>query len=108
MFGDKELIEPNTVFGPNVAKAMGLFGELWGATVILYELAPDTLVHLRIMVLDVAENTDTWIANGTNKMGEDNYHLSTVNMDSFTQKCVFKVLYPSFLLMTVRLNSTVN
>lgn len=101
MFGDKELTEPNTVFGPNVAKAMGLFGELWGATVILYELAPETLVHLRIMVLDVAENTDTWIANGTNKMGEDDYCLSTVNMASFT-------LYPSFLLMIMRLSSTVN
>lgn len=77
MFEDKELTEPNTVFGPNVAKAMGLFGELWGATVILYELAPETLVHLRIVVLDVAENTDTWIAKGTNKMGENDYCLST-------------------------------
>lgn len=38
-----------------------MFGELWVATVILYELAPGTLVHLRMMLLDVAENTDTWI-----------------------------------------------
>lgn len=77
MFGDRELTEPNTVFGPNVAKAMGLLGELWGATVILYELAPETLVHLRIMVLDVAENTDTWIADDTDEISVDYYGLST-------------------------------
>lgn len=46
------------MFGPNVAKAIGMFGELRVATVILYELASGTLVHLRIMLLDVAENTD--------------------------------------------------
>ena len=40
---------------------MWLFGELEGATVILYELAPETLVHLSIVVLDVAENTVTSI-----------------------------------------------
>lgn len=77
MFGDRELTEPNTVFGPNVAKAMGLLGELWGATVILYELAPETLVHLRIMVLDVAENTDTWISDDTDEISVDYYGLST-------------------------------
>lgn len=77
MFGDRELTEPNTVFGPKVAKAMGLLGELWGATVILYELAPETLVHLRIMVLDVAENTDTWIADDTDEISVDYYCLST-------------------------------
>lgn len=77
MFGDRELTEPNTVFGPNMAKAMGLLGELWGATVILYELAPETLVHLRIMVLDVAENTDTWIADDTDEISVDYYGLST-------------------------------
>lgn len=48
------------MFGPNVAKATGMFDELWVATVTLYELAPDTLVHLRITLLDVAENMDTW------------------------------------------------
>lgn len=62
-FGDRELIEPITVLGPNVANAMGSLGELWGATVILYELAPEYLIHLRITVLDVVENTDTWRSN---------------------------------------------
>lgn len=63
VFGDRELTEPNTMFGPYVAKAMGLFGELWGATVILYELAPEYLVHLKITVWDVVENTDAWKAD---------------------------------------------
>ena len=56
------MIEPITVLGPNWAKAMGLLGELFGATEILYELAPEYLVHLRIIVFDVAEKTDTWMA----------------------------------------------
>ena len=34
-FGEREFTEPITVFGPNVAKAIGMFGELWVATVIL-------------------------------------------------------------------------
>lgn len=38
---------------------MWLFGDAEGATVILYELAPETLVHRSTMVLDVAENTVT-------------------------------------------------
>ena len=63
VFGDRELTEPSTVFAPNVAKAMGLFGELLGATVILYEVAPAYLVHLIIAVLDVIENTLTWISD---------------------------------------------
>lgn len=63
--GERDFTEPITVFGPNVAKAIGMFGELWVATVILYELAPGTLVHLRITLLDVAENTDTWIPDET-------------------------------------------
>lgn len=33
--GEREFTEPITVFGPNVAKAIGMFGELWVATVIL-------------------------------------------------------------------------
>lgn len=59
VFGDRELTEPITVFGPNRAKAMGLLGELFGATVILYELAPEYLDHLITAVLDVVENTVT-------------------------------------------------
>lgn len=51
------------MFGPNVAKAMGLLGELLRAAVILYEAAPEYLVHLRITVLDVAENRDTWMSD---------------------------------------------
>lgn len=76
MFGDSELTEPITVFGPNVAKAMGSLGEVWAATVILYELAPETLVHLRIMVLDVAENTDIWISENTEVISVNYYCLS--------------------------------
>lgn len=38
-----------------------MFGELWVATVILYELAPCTLVHLIITLFDVAENMEAWI-----------------------------------------------
>lgn len=49
------------MFGPNVAKAIGMFGELWVAAVILYELASGTLVHLKMMLLDVVENMDAWI-----------------------------------------------
>lgn len=60
VFGDRELTEPITMFGPNWAKAVGLVGELWGATVILYELAAEYLVHLRVTALDVAENTEIW------------------------------------------------
>lgn len=69
VFWDREFTEPRTVFGPNIAKATGLLGEFLGATVILYELVPETLVHLRIVVLDVAENTDTWIADERKKCG---------------------------------------
>lgn len=65
MSGEREFTEPITVFGPNVAKAIGMVGELWVATVILYELASGTLVHLRIMLLDVAENIDAWIPDET-------------------------------------------
>lgn len=75
MFGDSELTDPITVFGPNVAKAMGSLGEVWAATAILYELAPETLVHLRIIVLDVAENTDTWISDDTEVISVDYYCL---------------------------------
>lgn len=49
------------MFGPKVANATGTFGELWVATVILYELAPGTLVHLIITLFDVAENMEAWI-----------------------------------------------
>lgn len=63
MFWDRELTDPITVFGPNWAKAIGVLGELLAATVILYELAPEYLVHLRIAVLDVTENTDTVISD---------------------------------------------
>lgn len=58
-FADRELTEPSTVFGPNVAKAIWLLGELLGATVILYEVAPENLVHFRIALFVVTENTDT-------------------------------------------------
>lgn len=51
------------MFGPNKTKAMKSFGELLLATLILYEAAPGNLVHLRITLLDVAENTDTWISD---------------------------------------------
>lgn len=64
------MTEPITVFGPNVAKATGLLGELLRATVILYEVAPVSLVHLRIIVLDVAENIDICIAVHTNEISE--------------------------------------
>lgn len=86
--GDRELTEPNTVFGPNVAKAMGSLGELWSATVILYDVAPVTLVHLRIMVLDVAVNTDTSIAVDTNEISEIINVAQPENLDYWTQKCV--------------------
>lgn len=49
------------MFGPKVTNATGMFGELWVATVILYELAPGTLVHLIITLFDVAENMEAWI-----------------------------------------------
>jgi len=62
-FGDREFTEPSTVFGPNVAKAKVVLGEFWGATVILYELAPENLVHRRIADLVVTENMDTWISD---------------------------------------------
>lgn len=88
MFGDRELTEPNTVFGPNVAKATGLLGELLGATVILYEVAPGTLVHLRIMVLDDAENMDAWIADERKKWRLLTPLFITLVMDSFTHKCI--------------------
>lgn len=65
------MTEPITVFGPNVAKATGLLGELLRATVILYEVAPVTLVHLRIIVLDVAENVDTCNAVCKNQIIEN-------------------------------------
>lgn len=61
------------MFGPNCAKATGLLGELLGATEILYELAPETLVHLKIMVLDVDENTDTWKADERDERNGDYY-----------------------------------
>ncbi len=73
MFGERELIEPNTVFGPNVAKAMGVSGELLATTVILYELAPEYLFHLRVTVLDVAENTDTWRTDERDERSGDLY-----------------------------------
>lgn len=53
-------MEPITVFGPNVAKAKGLLGELSKAAEILYEAAPEYSVHLRYTVLDVVENRETW------------------------------------------------
>lgn len=56
-------MEPITVFGPYVAKAMGLSGELVEVTKIWYEAAPGYLVHLRITVLDDAENTDAWMSD---------------------------------------------
>lgn len=57
---DREVMEPITVFGPNVAKAKGLLGELFKAAEILYEAAPEYSLHLRYTVLDVVENTETW------------------------------------------------
>lgn len=68
MFGDSEEIEPNTVFGPNDTKASGLLGDV---AVILYEVAPGNVVHLRITVLEVAENTDTVKSN---EGREKNHH----------------------------------
>lgn len=61
------------MFGPNWAKAMGSLGELVGATEILYELAPEYLVHLRVTVFDVAENTDTWMADERDERNGDPY-----------------------------------
>lgn len=87
MFGDRELIEPITVFGPNVAKAMGLLGEFWGATLILYELAPETLVHLRIAVLDVAENMDASKADEKRKWRSLKHLFFTLHKDSHTHTC---------------------
>lgn len=81
VFWDREFTEPSTVFGPNIAKATGLLGEFLGATVILYELAPETLVHLRIVVLDVAENTDTWIAD------------EQINVDYYWQREAWIILF---------------
>lgn len=83
MFGDRELTEPITVFGPNWAKAIGVLGELSGATVILYELAPEYLVHLRITVLDVTENTDTVIADEGDERSQGYYSI----MDLIPHKC---------------------
>ena len=78
MFGDRELMEPITVFGPNVEKAIMLVGEFWLATRILYELAPGTLVHLKIAVLDVTENTDNWGSEESNERnGNGTYQPQT-------------------------------
>lgn len=73
MFGDRELIEPSTVFGPNVAKAMGVSGELFSTAVSLYELAPEYLFHLRVTVLDVAVNTYTWRTDERDEGSGDHY-----------------------------------
>lgn len=59
-FGGSEVTEPITVFGPNDAKATSL---LCDVIVIRYEVAPEYLVHLRVTVFDVAENTDTLKSN---------------------------------------------
>lgn len=59
VFGDRELTEPITVFGPNVAKATGLLGSFEGATVIRCELTPGILVQRRVAVFDVVVNTVT-------------------------------------------------
>lgn len=59
-FGGSEVTEPITVFGPNDAKATSWLCDF---TVILYEVAPEYLVHLRVTVFDVAENTDTLKSN---------------------------------------------
>lgn len=63
------------MFGPNVVKPMGLLGELLGATVILYELASENLVHLRIAVFDDTENTDTWISDERDERSGDHYSI---------------------------------
>lgn len=73
MFGDRELTEPITVSPPYCTKAIGSVGELLGATEILYEMAPEYLVHLRITALDVAENTDTWKSDERDEWSGDHY-----------------------------------
>jgi len=77
------------MFGPNVAKAMGLLGELLRATVILYEAAPGYLVHLRITVLDVAEKMDTWISDENDARSTDHYTTCLLYLNRHSPTCEF-------------------
>lgn len=63
VLGDSEFTEPITKFPLNWAKADGS-GEFFGVAVILYELAPEYLLHRTVKLLDVTVYTATFISVG--------------------------------------------